>query len=131
MEVRGPMIKQLIQTSLDDVLYPKGIYVFEQRKSGHDLDEYIVYTMSGDIREEYIDDKVVIKNANVTIKYYYRTDYMDNYEDKMHVREIEDLIETTLEDAGLEIPFGKFDGGDIDDIGYFTTIFECEWWRAV
>lgn len=125
------MIKNLIQTVLDDALYKKGIYVFEQRKTGHDLDQYVVYSISGDIREEHADDEVILKNANITIRYFYRTDLLDNYDSRQNIREIEDIIEEALESAGITIPFGRFDGGDIDDIGYFTTIFECEYWRAV
>ena len=125
------MIKDLIQTSLDTVLYPKGIYVYEQRKSGTDADQYVVYSMSGDIQEEFADDTVLIKNANVTIRYYYRSENLDNYTTKQSVREVEELIESTLESVGFNVPFGRFDGGDVDDIGYHTTIFECEYWRVV
>ncbi len=133
------MIKNLIQTTLDNVLYEKGIYVFDQRKTGHDLDQYVVYSISGDIREAHADDEVILKNANITIRYFYRVDLLDTYEGRQAIWEegrqaiweIEDLIEEALENAGIRIPFGRFDGGDIDDIGYFTTIFECEYWRVV
>lgn len=125
------MVKDLVQLTLDTVLYPKNIYVYEQRKSGPDADEYVVYTFSGDKREDFVDNQVLTKNANVTVKYFYRAEKLDNYSTRKNVREIEDLIETSLEDAGFSIPYGKFDGGDIDDIGYHTTIFECEYWRVV
>ena len=125
------MIKDLVQLTLDTVLYPKNIYVYDQRKSGIDADDYVVYSTSGDNREEFADDEVLIKNASVTVRYYYRVEKLDNYNTKKAVREIEDLIETSLEDAGFVIPFGKFDAGDVDDIGYMTTIFECEYWRVV
>lgn len=125
------MVKDLIQTSLDTALYSKGIYVYEQRKSGADADEYVVYTFNGDNKEDFTDDTVLIKNATVTIKYYYRTEKLDNHASKVAVRAIEDLIENTLENTGFDIPFGRFDAGDIDDIGYHATIFECEYWRVV
>ena len=125
------MIKDLVQLTLDTVLYPKNIYVYEQRKSGTDADEYVVYSASGDNRENFADDEVLTKNASVTVKYYYRAEKLDNYSTRKKVREIEDLIETSLEDAGFAIPFGKFDAGDVDDIGYMTTVFECEYWRVV
>ncbi len=125
------MVKDLIQLTLDTVLYPKNIYVYEQRKSGLDADEYVVYSTSGDNREEFADDEVLTKNANITVKYFYRVEKLDNYSTRKKVREVEDLIETSLESAGFTIPFGKFDGGDVDDIGYMTTIFECEYWRVV
>lgn len=125
------MIKDLVQLTLDTVLYPKNIYVYDQRKSGIDADDYVVYSTSGDNREEFADDEVLIKNASVTVRYYYRVEKLDNYNTKKAVREIEDLIETSLEDAGFAIPFGRFDAGDVDDIGYMTTVFECEYWRVV
>lgn len=125
------MIKDLVQLTLDNVLYSKNIYVYEQRKSGRDADEYVVYSLSGDTREDFADDETMVKNANVTVKYFYRVEKLDNYTTRKKVREIEDIIETTLEESGFVIPFGKFDAGDIDDIGYFVTVFECEYWRVV
>lgn len=125
------MIKDLIQTSLDTALDSKNILVYDQRKSGADADQYIVYSMSGDNQEEFADDKVLVKNANVTVRYYYRSEKLDNYPTRQYIREIEDLIESTLESVGFNVPFGRFDGGDIDDIGFHTTIFECEYWRVV
>ena len=125
------MIKDLIQTTLDAVLYPKNIFVYEQRKSGPDADEYVVYSLSGDIEENYADDEVLVKNANVTVKYFYRSEKLDNYSTRKNVREIEDLIENALKEAGFSIPYGRFDAGDVDDIGYMTTVFECEYWRVV
>jgi hypothetical protein len=125
------MIKDLVQLTLDTVLYPKNIYVYEQRKSGPDADEYVVYSSSGNSGEDFADDAVLTKNASVTIRYYYRAEKLDNYETRKKVREVEDLIENSLTSVGFEIPFGKFDAGDVDDIGYFVTIFECEYWRVI
>lgn len=125
------MIKDLVQLTLDNVLFEKGIYVHEQRKTGADADEYVVYTFGGDIREDFADDETIVKNANVTIKYFYRSERLDNYSTRKKVREIENLIENTLEKAGFEMPFGRFDAGDVDDIGYFVTVFECEYWRVI
>lgn len=125
------MIKDLVQTTLDTVLYPKDIHVYEQRKSGPDADEYVVYSSSGDSREDFADDETLIKNTSITVRYYYRAEKLDNYATRKKVREIEDLIEISLEDAGFDIPFGMFDAGDVDDIGFMTTIFECEYWRVV
>jgi len=90
-----------------------------------------VYSMSGDIEENYADDEVLVKNANVTVKYFYRSEKLDNYSTRKNVREIEDLIENALKEAGFSIPYGRFDAGDVDDIGYMTTVFECEYWRVV
>lgn len=125
------MVKDLVQVTLDNVLYEKNIFVHEQRKSGPDADEYVVYSSSGDIRDFYADDVNLTRNTQITVRYYYRAEKLDNYSTRQKVREIEDLIENALEGAGFEIPYGRFDGGDIDDIGYMVTIFECEYGRAV
>lgn len=124
-------MKNLLQTCLDSVLYSKGIHVHEQKKSGADADQYVVYTMSGDTKEVFADNKVVVKSGNVTVKYFYRESKLEKHSSKLKVREIEDLIESTLESNGFEVPFGRFDAGDIDGIGYMVTIFECEYWRVV
>lgn len=125
------MIKDLLQTTLDDVLYAKNIYVYEQRKTGADADQYVVYRMSGDVPENYGDDRVMSKSAKVTVLYFYRTDLLDNHDTRQQVREIENTIEDALEDAGFTIPFGRFDAGDVDDIGFFATVYECEYWRMI
>ncbi len=125
------MIKDLLQTCLDAVLFSKGIYVHDQKKSGKDVDQYVIYSMSGDSKKSFADDVANLKNANVTVKYYYRESKLENHESKLKVREIETLIESTLESNGFEIPFGGFDAGDIDGIGYMVTVFECEYWRVV
>lgn len=125
------MVKDLVQTSLDAVLYSKNIYVYEQRKSGADADEYVVYSLSGDPSGDFADNEAITKSANVTIRYYYRSEKLDNYATKQTIRTTEKLIADTLKEAGFSIPFGYFDGGDIDDIGFHTTIFECEYWRVI
>lgn len=124
------MIKDLLQTYLDAVLFAKGIYVHEQKKSGPDADEYVVYSMSGDTKESFADDEATVKNANATVKYFYRESKLESHTSKTKVREIENLIMSTLEANGFEC-VGPFDGGDIDGIGYMVTIFECEYWRVM
>jgi hypothetical protein len=56
---------------------------------------------------------------------------LDTYAGRQAVRDREETIEAALKNAGFVIPFGKFDGGDIDDIGFYVTIFECEYWQVV
>lgn len=125
------MVKDLVQTSLDAVLYSKNIYIHEQIKSGADADEYVVYSLSGDPSGDFADNEAITKSANVTIRYYYRSENLNNYATKQTIRTTEKLIADTLKEAGFSIPYGYFDGGDIDDIGFHTTIFECEYWRVV
>src|SRR5690554_5531886 len=121
-------MRNLLQQTLDDALYPD-VYSFWQRKSGADVDEYVVYTLSGDIAESHADNQPIVKSADVTVRYYYRASKLNTYDGRQTIQAREEQIQQALEGAGLAIPFGKFDGGDIDDIGFYVTIFECEYWR--
>ena len=125
------MIKNLVQTTLDNALFDEGIYSYEQNKSGPDADEYIVYSSSGDNQEDFADDEELVKSADITLRYYYRAERLDNYTKKQEVRTIENLIESSMKAAGFNLPFGKFDAGDVDDIGYMVTVFEFEYWRVI
>ncbi len=124
------MIRSLMQTALDTALNPS-VLVHWQRKTGPDVDEFIVYTLGGDSKEMPADDMPLIKNANITVRYYYRTEKIDTPAGRQAVISREDAIEAALETAGFSIPGGKFDAGDIDDIGFYVTVFECEYWRVV
>lgn len=124
------MIRTLVQTTLDTALYAN-VLSYWQRKSGADADEYIVYTLNGDSGEEYADDDPLVKAGSVTVRYYYRAEKISTYAGREAVKSRENAIQTALENAGFEIPDGKFDAGDVDDIGYFVTVFECEYWRVV
>jgi hypothetical protein len=123
-------MRNLLQQTLDDALYPD-VYSFWQRKSGADVDEYVVYTLSGDSAESHADNQPLAKNADVTVRYYYRASKLNTYDGRQAVEAREEQIQQALEDAGFTIPFGKFDGGDIDDIGFYVTVFECEYWRVI
>lgn len=123
-------IRGSVQTALDTALKGK-VYSYWQRKSGPDTDEYIVYTQAGDSKESHADDAPLTKNASVTVRYYYRAEKLDTHAGREAVKSREDAIEQALEGASFTIPFGRFDAGDVDDIGYFVTVFECEYWRAV
>ena len=124
------MIRTLIQTTLDTALYPN-VSVYWQRKSGKDANEYIVYTQGGDQGEGFADDMPLTKNASITVKYYYRAEKIDTYTGRQAIKIREDTIETALINAGFSIPNGKFDAGDVDDIGFYVTVFECEYWRVM
>jgi len=121
-------VRSLVQTALDTALDGK-VRVYWQRKSGADADEYIVYTQSGDAEKFHADDIPVAKSCSITVKYYYRADLLDTYSGRQAVKSRELDIQEALEEAGFKIPFGSFDAGDVDDIGYFVTVFECEYLR--
>lgn len=124
------MIRSMVQTALDTALYPH-VRTYWQRKSGVHADEYIVYMQAGDTSEAYADDKPLVKNANITVKYYYRAEKISTHIGREAVKKREEDIQAALEGAGFDIPYGKFDAGDVDDIGFFVTAFECEYGRVV
>lgn len=125
-------MKTLIQTALDTALYSTyKIQSHDQRKTGPDADEYIVYSQSGDSAEAHADNQPILKAGSVTVRYYYRAEKIETHTGRQAIKTREDAIQTALEGAGFIIPFGRFDAGDVDDIGYFVTVFECEYWRAV
>jgi len=124
------MIKDLVQSTLDVALHPD-VLSYWQRKTGLDMDEYVVYSFGGDSKEDFADDTPLTKNASVTVRYYYRAEKLETPNKRKEIENRENLIETALENAGFAIPYGRFDAGDIDDIGYFVTVFECEFWRVV
>lgn len=122
-------LKSLIQTTLDTALYPN-VYVYLQRKSGADADEYVVYTRSGDNNVVYADDVPLTKDASITVKYYYRSDKIGTKAGRTLVNNREDTILNALESAGFDVS-GPFDAGDVDDIGFYTSVFEISYSRVV
>lgn len=125
------MIKTLLQETLDNALIPKNIYSYDQRKTGNNANEYIVYSVSGEVKDSFADNINLVKHTNITVRYYYNDELLGDFESRKQIRENEKLIEQALEEQGFYMPFGKFDGGDIDDIGYLVTIFECEFWEVL
>jgi hypothetical protein len=123
-------MRNLLQTTLDTALYPD-VLVYWQRRAGPDADEYVIYTVNGDSGEDFADNTALIKNASATVKYYYRVEKAGTYAGRQAIETRENTIETALKDAGFDMPFGKFDAGEIDGNGYFVTVFECEYWRVV
>jgi len=128
MDIRG-----LVQATLDTA-FSGSVYVFWQRKAeieGSDIDEYIVYTLGGDYNRTFSDDEPLLKEADVTVRYYYRYEKLDTATGRTLVKNREDAILTALKGAGFLCPNGAFDGGDIDDVGCFTSIIECNYGRVV
>lgn len=124
-------IRALVQTALDAALYPD-VRVYWLRKSdGEDPDEYVVYTLDGDPVGAYADDVPLTRDANASIRYYYRDSMTTTNTGRAAIRAREEQIAAALLAGGFTLPNGYFDVGDIDDIGYGTTIFEAYFSRVV
>jgi hypothetical protein len=122
-----------VQTVLDSALLSKKIHSHWMRRSGAAdgaADEYVVYTLDGD-DALYADDEPIVRNANIAIRYYYRDSYLDTNAGRQKIQERTEAIVAALESNGFAVPYGAFDAGDIDDIGYGTRIIECYYGRVV
>lgn len=125
------MIESLVQTTLDTALTGKNIYVHEKRKSGPDAEEYIVFRRGPTNTSEFADDTGLVAHDTVTVKYYYKDTMLETHAGRTKVHQNEATIKTALEAAGFILPSGYFDAGDVDDIGFMVTVFECEYWMVI
>jgi hypothetical protein len=123
------MIRSLVQTILDAALYPN-VLVYWQKKSGPDANEYVVYTRSGDTNSAYVDDIPLTKDTDVTVRYYYRKEKAETSAGRTLIEGRETTIVNALEAVEFDVS-GPFDAGDIDDTGYYASVFECEYSRVV
>ncbi|MGI6751088.1 MAG: hypothetical protein ACOX4U_00485 [Anaerovoracaceae bacterium] len=120
-----------VQTVLDTALASSGVYSYWKRKTktnGSTVDEYIVYTIGGDAAT-YADNDPLIRNANITIRYYYRDTLLDTSTGKTQIETRIGTIITALEGSGFKVPYGHFDAGDIDDTGFAATVIESFYGR--
>lgn len=127
-DVRGK-----IQLALDTALFADKVFSFWNRKVevvGENKDEYIVYTLSGDTPESYADNSELIKLHEVTIRYYYRDILPQTSTGRTKVKNRETQIIEALRNADFEIT-NVFDAGDIDNVGFFVTLIECQYWEVV
>jgi len=127
-------IRANVQRALDAALFDTGVRVFWRRRAevlGAAADEYVVYTLGSDTAEAHADDTPLLRAANVAVRYYYRDTMLETPVGRATVMEREHTIHDALVTAGFSLPSGYFDAGDIDDIGFSTTIFECDFWRVV
>lgn len=126
-------IRGKIQLALDTALFADKVFSFWNRKVevvGENKDEYIVYTLSGDTPESYADNSELIKLHEVTIRYYYRDTLPQTSAGRTKVKNRETQIIEALRNAGFEI-VNVFDAGDIDNVGFFVTLIECQYWEVV
>lgn len=125
-------VRALLQNTLDAAL-SGDVRAYWRRKAkteGEDPDEYIVYTLDGD-DGTYADDAPLTRTANLAVRYYYRDTLLDTTAERGRISDRERQIAAVLQSAGFSLPSGYFDVGDIDDIGFGTTIFECYFGRVV
>ena len=126
-------IRGKIQLALDTALFADKVFSFWNRKVevvGENKDEYIVYTLSGDTPESYADNSELIKLHEVTIRYYYRDTLPQTSAGRTKVKNRETQIVEALRNDDFEIT-NVFDAGDIDNVGFFVSLIECQYWEVV
>jgi len=115
-----------VQTALDTALVGTGVYVFWQRRveiaGATNPGEYVVYTLAGDRDRAFADNDPLIKNAEVVVRYFYRLEMVGTQTGRTAIKARETALLAALHGAGFRTPNGAFDAGDIDDVGYFTSI---------
>ena len=127
-------IRGKIQLALDTALYNDKVFSFWNRKvevAGANPDEYIVYTLSGNNPESFADNAELIKTHEATVRYYYRDTLPQTSAGRNRVKKRETQIIEALRNADFEIPNGVFDAGDIDNVGFFVSLIDCQYWEVV
>lgn len=118
-----------IQTVLDDALHPD-VQSYWKKKTGAHAEEYVVYTIGSDSAIN-ADDEPLVRNANITVRYYFKESLLGTSEKRTKAQERADTIVSALESKGYSVPNGPQDIGDVDDIGYGVLLIECYKGRVV
>lgn len=122
-------LQALVQLTLD-TKFKGELRAFWQVKTG-DLSEYIVYTLGQDKTTSYADNVALVKNADVTLRYYYDLKKLSTSQGRALIKsKLKDILEC-MKSAGFTTDTEFFDGGDIDNIGYMTSICEFNYPRVV
>ena len=127
-------IRARLQATIDDALAPDGVYSYWQRKAetaGEDADEYVVHTLDDNASEAFADDVPLVRSTSFAVRYYYRDSLLNTSAGRTRIKDREKQIASALISAGYTLPNGYFDAGDIDNVGFGTTIFPVEFWRVV
>lgn len=128
-------IRTTVQSTLDTALTTDRVYVHWQKKAeipgDTNPDEYIVYTMGGDYDRVFADDEPLVKEADVTLRYYYRAEKLDTNAGRTAIETRQESILAAMKSAGFYTPSGFFDAGDVDDIGFLTSVSEWNYARTV
>lgn len=116
--------EELLQETLDNLLASHGIYTYWQNKTdtkGENKEEYLVYTKD-DGTVISADNQPWIEIFNFTLRYYYNQNLTGTIPGRNKIRKRMKDISKALKESGFTEK--HFDSGDIDGIGFGTTIFE-------
>lgn len=122
-------VRSYAQAALDAVLAPDKVYSHWQRKQsvkGESPDEYVVYTVDSDNPNLRANGGVFAKTAGLAVRYYHSFGLDATSTGRESVDARERQIAKALHDAGFAVTAGPFDLGDIDEVGFNTSGFECD-----
>ncbi len=123
-------VRALVQSTLDTALLIRSFWQSKVETAGEDPDEYVVYTLDNDA-PTYADNLPTYLTANIAVRYYYRMSLLETQANRTAVKSRERAIYNALQGAGFSISAGPFDVGDIDDIGFGASVYECYYERTV
>ncbi|MPM44576.1 hypothetical protein SDC9_91255 [bioreactor metagenome] len=128
-------VRSLVQSTLDNAVLSAGVHSFWQKKNeiknDTNPDEYIVYTFDGAENGVFADNEPLMKRKDITLRYYCREEKIETEAGRAAVEGRIETILAAMKAAGFVTSTGAFDAGDIDDIGYMTTVIEFFYKRVV
>lgn len=120
------MILNNVQTVLDT--YLNGVvYVFWnsfQDIQGTTQSEYVIYTQSDSPTGMAADNKPLIREVGITVRYYFDSNLEKTKTGRTKVLTRADGILNAMEGAGFESVTGTMFMGDLDDIGYSVVVMD-------
>lgn len=101
-------IRKEVQSILDEVFYPLGVYSYWQHKPDDNSNEqYFVYSVVTTPSVEYANDRILIRRYNVEILYYAKSDVFDY--------SLIERCQQAMFAHGYTLPVGEIDLGFLTD----------------
>jgi hypothetical protein len=128
------MMLELLQATLDGLLYPLGIPSFWNRASKIDekrLSEYVVYTQNSSPPGLSGDNKTQISNYSLNVYYYCDRTIAETAKGRQTMQRRALEILTALEHKGFYCDSGIMWPGDIDKVGKEVAVMEITYPMAV
>ena len=119
-----------IQRILDAILSQDGVFSYWNQKTktkGEDPDEYVVYYLNSQYTDFSADNEDWKENRRATVIYFYRDSMLFTSDSRNTVERRINLIRNAFKSEKYRVV--DFDGGEIQQDGYLTTIFEIERWK--
>lgn len=122
-------VLDLVQETLDTLLFADGVRVYwQRRKDITDAEasqkEYVIYSQEGDAAETAADGDVMTRTAAISVLYYINADICRTKAGRTASQNRMKSISAAMKAAEFFCPGGWMELGDIDDAGFST--FQAE-----